>query len=332
MKPIQVWMPECWMENHREQEHTDALRAALKAERVYVVDLQQVDHPVEDVDLAFFGSWKYYPRSADFRTMFPTKPVVHYNWDIYPFQVRERTDPRTDRTGRARPTPNATRWAEYISELRYSTEVWVPSQGVVRRTHEFAGPTIDCQVVRCNYFGWDKPGADWWQVMNVDLSKPYVMDVMRQYPEEPMVGSVRRACGHLGIPCIQSDHRLTWDEFRCAVVNASLLVSSYNEASTGGLTLLEGYAHGVPVLVSDSPLQGANDYFGDRAFRFQAGNEEDLESSIKFYAQVKPAPEDVRRKAAGEAARWVEENYGVRAFARRLAAGFRRVLRGPGQG
>jgi hypothetical protein len=329
-KPIQVWMPEAGMENQREQEDYEALTAALKAERVYVCDPLDPD-PAGDYDMAFIGSWRFYPQSREFRRLHPGKPVVQYNWDIYPFQVNEKTDPRRDRTGRARPTANATRWGEYLQELRYATEVWVPSQGVVDRTHQFAGRRVKCHVVKCNAYLWELEDrlTDWWQVNNVDLSKPYVVDVMREYTGEPMVGAVREVCEQLGIPCVQTNHKLTFDEFRCTIAKASLLVSAYNEASTGGLTLLEGYALGVPVLISDSHYQGANDYFGDRAYRFRAGDKEDLSLMIRAAMGVLPGGPISGKSCIylhGSPRAWVEENYGTVPFAKRLAAGFRRVL------
>lgn len=315
--PITVWFPDGWMENHRVQEHTDALLEALAAEKVQcVTDDDPRTVAARSCDLGFIGSWKFYPAGVAYRAENPGKPLVHYNWDLYPFQLNERTNPRTDRTGRARPTPNACRWAEYVAELKHAIEVWVPSEGVVLRTREFAGRAS--RVVLCNYFGWDVP----------DREPPfhagtYVVDVMREYTGEPMVGAVRESCQALGVPCVQTNHGLPWDVFQVTVAGAGLLVSAYNEASTGGLTLLEGYAHGVPVLVSDSPYQGANDYFPEdqpNFWTFKAGDKEDLKVMVEYCVRQMRQRHDSRS--------WVEREYGVAAFARRLADGFRRVLGG----
>lgn len=319
MGQVNVWMPDLWMENHRGSEGPDLLVPEMRRHGVSLHS-EFGEREIHRCDLVFAGGWKAYELTRRLRKLHPGLPIVHYNWDLYPFQVNERTDPRTDRTRRARPTPNATRWAEYVEHLRNDvTEVWVPSSGVIRRTHEYCGSHVRCKVLLCNVFLWEPPSEvsfpEPWL-----LAAPYVMDVMREYTGEPMVGAVSRACGREGIPCVAKNHRLTWDEFRYVVSHASLLVSSYNEASTGGLTLLEGYAHGVPVLLSDSPMQGANEYFPEgqpNVHRFRAGDEEDLRVMIEY------ASKTMTRKYAHR--RWVEENYGVPAFCERLAREIRRV-------
>lgn len=100
------------------------------------------------------------------------------------------------------------------------------------------------------------------------------------------------------------------------IAGARLLVSAYHEASTGGLSLLEGYALGKPVLLSDSPYQGGRDYFGDRANYFHWGSYDDLKSELLCLYENPP------RVNAVEARDWVEKNYGEHAFARRLAREF----------
>lgn len=319
MRQVNVWMPDLWMENHRGSEGPDLLVPEMRRHGVSLHG-EFEDRHVHRCDLVFAGGLRVYELTRRLRKLHPGLPIVHYNWDLYPFQVNERTDPRTDRTRRARPTPNATRWAEYVEHLRNDvTEVWVPSSGVIRRTHEYCGPHVRCKVVLCNVFLWEFEEAEF-GVWTQHLPQQYVVDVMREYTGEPMVGAVARACAAEGIPCVAKNHRMGWEEFKVTVANAALLVSAYNEASTGGLTLLEGYAHGVPVLISDSPMQGANEYFpGDQpnVHRFRAGDEDDLRVMIEYASKTMP------RKYAHR--RWVEQNYGVKAFCERLARDIRRV-------
>jgi hypothetical protein len=96
---------------------------------------------------------------------------------------------------------------------------------------------------------------------------------MRKYPD-PNKDAVRDACKELGIPCVESATSLPWPKFQKTVAGARLLVSAYYEASTGGLTLLEGYRLGKPVLLSGSPRNGASEYFGDRAYYFEWNSNE----------------------------------------------------------
>jgi glycosyltransferase involved in cell wall biosynthesis len=61
------------------------------------------------------------------------------------------------------------------------------------------------------------------------------------------------------------------------------------EASTGGLTLLEAYRLGKPVLMSNSYYQGGQDYFGDKAEYFQ------YDSYSNFKAKLKDMWENPRK-------------------------------------
>lgn len=320
---LTVWLPDLDMEN--QHDHKDALALAAALTRRGISVREELD-PRREPDAMLVGTWKHYPLAAATRTKFPSLPIIHYCWDLYPFQMNEKTDPRTDRLRRARPTPNATRWAEYADHVRRdATEVWVPSRGVVRRVEEYCGGDVPCKVVPCNAYLWDMDvDTDWRTVSGVDLSREYVFDVMRGYTGEPMVGAAARACRRLGIQCIErAARRLTWDEFRCVTARAAVLVSTYGEASTGGLTLLEGYAHGVPVLITDSPMNGAGEYLPEdwpNVHRFKADDEDDLAVMIEFAARHMPMIDEPRSR--------VERLYGTGAFADRLATELRRVCLG----
>ena len=75
---------------------------------------------------------------------------------------------------------------------------------------------------------------------------------------------------------MNDNHHRSEEEFQKWLAEANLLLCPYYEASTGGLSLLEGFNIGKPVLVCDSPYLGAKDYFGDNAFYFKNGDYEDL--------------------------------------------------------
>jgi glycosyltransferase involved in cell wall biosynthesis len=281
-----VWFPGLFTEAHREAGGSDELVREL-ASLGY-----ECTPDCDRVDLVFCGSvWK----AAEVRRADPPIPIVHYNWDVYPFQVDH--DPRT--------------WLPYLEDLKKAVAVLVPSECTVRRTWEFANASAT--VVKAAIRPWDVPPA----FAGAPPPHSYVLDVMRQY-EDPNRGAVKLACERLGIPCIETRCARPWDEFRWLVANARLLVSAYFEASTGGLTLLEGYWHGVPCLLSDSPRHGGQDYLHDRADYFRWDDRGELESGIR---RLFDGP---RRVNVSEARPWITREYSQKAFARRLAAQFAR--------
>ena len=95
------------------------------------------------------------------------------------------------------------------------------------------------------------------------------------------MGWPRRACRELDIPLKESGHRLSEEEFQRTVAHCTFLCTEYEEASTGGLTLLEGFRLGKPVVVSDSKYMGARDYLGDEAIYFNNDSYEDFKETIK---------------------------------------------------
>ena len=104
---------------------------------------------------------------------------------------------------------------------------------------------------------------------------------MRPYPYDKNYGWLKRACNELKIPLVEPNHKLSEPEFQKVIAECSFLCTEYHEASTGGLTLLEGHRLGKPVVISDSKYMGARDYFGDRAIYFNDNSYEDFKKTIK---------------------------------------------------
>lgn len=223
--------------------------------------------------------------------------VVHYCWDLYPWVVEDRAH------------PDRPRWVHYLNELRTAAEVWVPTPPAARRVEQYAGR--GALVVPPVYCPWE-PDATC-PVTDSGL----VVDVMRHYPGDPNADAVGRACDELGLPWVKTGASLPWAEYKKAVCSARLLVSAYREASTGSLALLDGYKLGKTVLVSDSEWNGARDVFGDRGYRFDPDNPNDLKRSIKYACEMTEACGPKRDVAERRA--WVEDTYGEAAFARRVA-------------
>jgi hypothetical protein len=179
--------------------------------------------------------------------------TIMYVWDMYP-------------------------WTNYITgydSLKEYNEIWVPSNEVILRLNEF----YDIDPSKCKVI---KSYAELFEADNIEVkNNNFVYHPVRKY-NDPNYGFTERACEELNIPYVRSNHSLNYEEYKKTVLNCSFLVTEYMEASTGGLTLLEGYKHGKDILISNSIYQGAKDYFGHRAYYFKDGDFEDFKSKIKM--------------------------------------------------
>jgi len=303
---MRVFFPRYLIESHREPWQSAKLVCELAKLDVHC--LLEMDR---SIDVVFCGGISVvedaangfkkdpYGRLVPGYRDFPKVPVVHYCWDLYPWVVTNKD------------YPDHRRWVHYMRELRRAKEVWVPTTPVVKRVEQFL--KRDAHVVKCPVPFWDpdEPARD----------GGYVVDVMRRYPKEPNVGLVTKVCAELGIPHAETGASLSWDDYRRTIANARLLVSSYYEASTGSLALLEGYRLGKPVLLSDSPWHGGRDLFGDRATYFRWDDEQEFAATLNIVYQAGvTAPED--------SAYWAEATYGETAFAHRMAERLREVVGG----
>lgn len=179
-------------------------------------------------------------RLKKIRAKFPHIPMINYNWDMYEWILKDK---------------RGYDWDGYADLLRDSIDIWVPSRSVLLRQEEFYGIKQGKVVLTYGrYFEPDEEVRD----------DRFVLNPMRNQPDRNM-GWFERACKEAKIPYLSPDHSLSEAEFRHKVTTCSFIVCPFYEASTGGLTLLEGYRLGKPVLVSDSPYMGARDYFGLRA-------------------------------------------------------------------
>lgn len=192
-------------------------------------------------------------RFIEVSNAFPNKKKIMYVWDCYP-------------------------WTEYFTEYEWVSncdEIWTPSNEVILRLNEaYKIPVDKCKVVKCY--------AELFEADNNDISNDgFVYHFSRDY-NDINFGITNKACDELGLTLYRGNHSLTYNEYKKKVLSCSFLVTEYMEASTGGLTLIEGYYHGKNILVSDSIYQGAKDYFGDRAYYFKQGDYDDFKSKVKM--------------------------------------------------
>jgi glycosyltransferase involved in cell wall biosynthesis len=213
------------------------------------------DFSEEDVDFVIGASHSQYARLKHYNERFPDVPMINYNWDLY--EWFDLSQPM---------------WSEYRNLLDKSVDIWCPSEEVVMRTEEFFGLGAKCNVIKtfARFFEYAADVED----------HNFVYQPMRPYVKDRNYGWVKKATKELNIPLFESNHSLSESDFQKRIANCTFLVCEYYEASTGGLTLLEGHRLGKPVLVSDSPYMGAKDYFGDRANYFKHDDYEDFKKKI----------------------------------------------------
>ena len=193
-----------------------------------------------------------------FQQTFPEKPVIIYLWDMY----------KTIHS-----PPIKYDWAAHINVLHKAKEIWCPSNEVIKRVEEEGVDSSKCKLI--------KTWARFFDYGGEVVDKRYIYNPLRDYPADKNFGWLTRACKELDIPLYESKKKLSEQEFQKAIAECSFMCCEYHEASTGGLTLLEGYRLGKPVIISDSPYMGGRDYLQDKAIYFNDESYEDFKSVIK---------------------------------------------------
>jgi glycosyltransferase involved in cell wall biosynthesis len=201
----------------------------------------------EDADVIFCASIVKMNEALSIKSA-TNKPLVVYCWDYYKW-AHEGADNYN--------------WKRYADLMKRASLVIVPSSGQKRRLKELLD--LDSEVVLT--------GAPTYEAEATDGG--FILDPVRYYPEENR-NWAETAAQKLGIPIVHSEHQFTAEEFKKLVASCTFMTSCYREASTGGLTLIEGLYLGKPSLISNSPYQGANDYLGKYAYKFQYDDFDDL--------------------------------------------------------
>lgn len=204
----------------------------------------QIDKITADSDVLIGWSISQMSKIKEMHAKFPKVPMINYNWDVYEWVWKHPRGKDYD-------------WEGYGELLGESLEVWCPSRSVAMRNREFYN-------LKNNFVL--KTFVPFFDVAVSD--KNFVLNPLRQIPDRNF-GWFERACTEVNIPYRSTEKRLSWKEYTGIVATCTFIVCPWYEASTGGLTLIEGYRLGKQVLVSDSPYMGARDYFGERANYFQ---------------------------------------------------------------
>jgi glycosyltransferase involved in cell wall biosynthesis len=210
------------------------------------------------------------------------KPTVVYCWDYYKW-VHDG---------------NEYVWRRYADFMKEASLIFVPSHAQQLRLKELLD--LDSVVVPTGIPEYKK-----YKVTDGN----FILDPVRYYPEENGKWA-EKAAEELGIPIVHSEHQFTEDEFRQLVASCTFMTCVYREASTGGLTLMEGMRMGKPALVSDSPYMGARDYLGDKGYYFKYDDFEDLKKQMKSLWEKRPKVKDGKK--------YVDENFNYDVMAQKL--------------
>lgn len=222
------------------------------------------------------------------------KPIATYCWDYYLWAHEGHHH-------------DGNNWKGYANFLKEADIVFVPSKAQQLRLKELLD--VDSVIVHSGIATYKAKPKD----------KRFVLDPVRYYPEE-QAHWVEKACSELGIKCIHSEHQFSLKEFRKLVITCSFMTTVLHEASTGGLTLLEGLWHGKPSIVSDSPYMGALDYVGPYGIYVKDGDYEDLKSKIK-YLWENPLTYDIK-----DTQKYINDNYSFDMMAKGLYNGIKSTL------
>ena len=313
---MKVWFYNFQTEAHRKWQRGFELVRCLEAEGI-----ECTLHLDSTCDVALCGTFwaaeafdHIVRREQEFRyeREQPRIKVCHICWDLYRANVSGKREGMCDTEKMA--------WARYVCNLATATDLIIaPSKSAKIRmhgTHSHGYNLLNSKilVVKSACDPWYKN----WPIDRVG-DGGYVVDVCRKFGDVND-HAVKEECEKLKIPCIELDQKYSWNEFQIMIAQSRLLVCAYQEASTGGLALLEGYALGKPVLLSDAPANGGKDYFGNRAAYFRWNRPMDLARCLEDLFHNSPSLN------ADECRSWVSSNYSDESMASQLAIVMREGL------
>lgn len=214
--------------------------------------------------------------TLDFVSEFPNLPLVCYNWDTYPWTLY-----------------NLRKYGELLQKAQ---SILCPSYSVARRVEEFYKLGYKTNVLRTY--------VDMYEIPYDEIQQSgFVYHPVREY-QDAQLRWTDKACEELGIPLVRPNHSLSRDEYRQTVASANVIVTEYEEASTGGLTLVEGFFNGKSILACDSPYLGINDYLEDQITYFRRGNYEDFKEKL---AQIYFRSEKISKEELDERREFCEK-------------------------
>lgn len=216
-------------------------RLLLNVGHDFVISTEaEIDHPKPDAIILMSVSRTDDAIKAMAR--WPGVPLFVYHWDCYSWVW---TNPR----------PGEYDYKRYGNLLKQAKKVWAPSHVTAQQAYLWW--SIKSRVVWPAVPTWEEEVAD----------DGYALCTLREQPDHHW-DWFERACQETGYPHVMTKHYLPHAEYRQKIARCSFIVSHLREASTGGLSLIEAYRLGKPVVVCNSGWNGAIEYFDQRAIKF----------------------------------------------------------------
>lgn len=186
-----------------------------------------------------------------FRVKDDDRNLVLYFWDVY------RWHDLSDQT-----------WSIFRRLLDRAVDVWFCSVAAKRQAEKYLGYHGRGSVIHTHC-----PLSWLGEFPDPDIGDyRYVLCPVRHYLLDAAFTDLSIACRRLGLALIHPDHDIVDDEFPLVLKRASVVACAYDEASTGGLGLIEGAYCGKPLVITDAKLNGAKEYVGAYAHRYRAGD------------------------------------------------------------
>lgn len=212
--------------------------------------------------------------------------VILYNWDVYPWQDRSRGG-----------------WKEWGKLMRDCRDIWHTSMATFRRTEQLYGISKGTIIRTFCPTDWLSDGPI--------FDGRYVLMAMRDYPEDECFDWIDKACKVLNIPLVRSRMNFSVEEYSKIMREATLIVSPYAEASTGGLSMIEGKYFGKAVLANTSFYNGAREHMGNKATYFDGYD--DLLDKLQIMFPVEQGSENLEADR-----QWVKDNYDIKVMADKI--------------
>ena len=265
-----------WIDKFSEADATEVIK------ELEILGVEVVDNPDSSTRFVICGSIMKQDRAAE---LIREYDIIAYCWDFYKW-AKEGKHAYLN-------------WGKYEALLRKCTDVWVPSSSQQLRLSEWDIPS---HIIHTAIKVYDHEVND----------KGVIIDPVRWYEHDPNCYWVKDACEELGLPFFHTEHQLSYEDFKVAVHNSRFMTCGYIEASTGGLTLIEGLWNGKPSLVSDSPYMGAKDYLGKFGTYFKHSDFNDLKEKLSMMYHDPP------QINVEEAREYIRENFSAKTMARKI--------------
>lgn len=249
--------------------------------------------PPEEADIIYCGSIAKMQTATVVQEL-TKKPLATFCWDYYLWAhngVQQNFN-----------------WKRYQQFLNTCDLVFVPSTTQQKRLKELLN--VDSIVVHSGVTVFDHEVSD----------QGFILDPVRYYPEENRDWA-EKAAKELGIPFVHSEHQFTFEEYKKLVATCTFMTSCFREASTGGLSLVEGLYLGKPSLISNSPYQGANDYVGEFATKFQFDDYEDLVDKMSFMWKNRVQLDTATTR------KYIKQNFTYDLMSKKICEHFKRLLK-----